>query len=418
MRDLVTVQAKAVPAEPAADVLTIARTQAELPLPMMMRKVAADYGTSFNQMLADIVRLGFGPGKVSVEEYFNLRLFDTAALAGADKRAFVGFDGMRRIWEEVNHDRTWCAVLTDKLASTTLLGGYGFPVIPIPAIYSQTLSFPGGTTQILRSPDALRAHMLDPTHYPMFGKPTDSLQSLGSASFDGLDAETGMLTTVDGRAVLLDEFIADVTTHYAGGYLLQKRLSPHAAIRAICGDRLATVRIVTINPKSGPQILRACWKIPAGPNAADNFWRPGNLLGTIDLETGRIGRVVSGVGLKQSERLTHPDTGSVIEGFELPVWAEAKALALDAMKVFQQMGMIGWDIALTDNGPVIVEPNWTPDLALPQIADRRGVLDDQFRGFLAERTCEAARQLKSVRRDLRKEHRDNAQRVIAGAAKG
>ena len=167
------------------DVLTIARTHAELPLPMMLRKVVAEHGKSFNQILADLVRLGFGSGKISVEEYFDLRLFDDAALAGADKRAFVGMDAMRRIWDEVNYDQTWYAVFNDKLASTTLLGGYGFPVIPIPAIYSETLSYPGGATQILKTAGALRAFLLDPANYPMFGKPTDSLQSLGSASFDG-----------------------------------------------------------------------------------------------------------------------------------------------------------------------------------------------------------------------------------------
>ncbi len=399
------------------EVLTVQRSHGDLPLPLLMRQVAADYGKSFNQLLTEFVKLGYGPGKLSVEEYFDLRLFDDKALAGADKREFIGMSVMRSVWDQINYDRNWFGLLNDKLASTALLGAYGFPVIPVEAIFSAEVDLPRPQCRVLRTADDLHAFMREPGNYPMFGKPTDGLQSLGSMSFDGLDAATGILTMVDGSKVALDQIVADVTTHYQAGYLLQKRLIPHAAIRTICGQRLATVRIVTINPKSGPEIIRAAWKIPAGANAADNFWRSGNLLGTVDIETGRIARVIRGKGIDQELVECHPDSGTRMVDFELPMWAEAKKLALQGMKVFKSMGMIGWDIAITDQGPVIVEPNESPDHVLPQLADRRGIMDERFRAFVAERKSEFAAVLQHARKTLREESRKKVQRVGASMAK-
>ena len=404
----------------AADgkVLNVTRSQGDLPLPMLLRKAAAEYNKPFNQLLTDFVKLGYGPGKLTIDEYFDYRLFDDAALAGADKRQFVGLTVMRALWDQVNFDRSWYGLLHDKLASTTLLAGYGFPVIPVEAIYATALTMPKPPCRLLATAEALRGFMHEPANYPMFGKPMDGLQSLGSMSIDSLDAATGTLTLVDGSKVALDTFIDDVTTHYAGGYLLQKRLSPHAEIRAICGDRLATVRLVTINAKTGPEILRTCWKIPAGANAADNFWRAGNLLGTLDVDSGRVVRVIRGAGMDQVSLEAHPDTGTQMVGFDMPMWAEAKALVLAGAGIFPSMGMIGWDIAITDAGPVIVEPNETPDHGLPQIADRRGMLDDRFRAFLAERKALQTSMQQNTRRLMQEETRRKTQKVAEGMTKG
>ena len=59
---------------------------------------------------------------------------------------------------------------------------------------------------------------------------------------------------------------------------------------------------------------------------------------------------------------TLPGWGTRIEGIELPMWDEALELAHAAMPHFLPNRSIGWDVAITDRGPVIVEANreWTP----------------------------------------------------------
>jgi hypothetical protein len=50
----------------------------------------------------------------------------------------------------------------------------------------------------------------------------------------------------------------------------------------------------------------------------------------------------------------------------LPHWDEVKALAVRAHAAFAGRLMIGWDIAITEDGPVVIEGNRGPDMDLMQ----------------------------------------------------
>jgi hypothetical protein len=58
--------------------------------------------------------------------------------------------------------------------------------------------------------------------------------------------------------------------------------------------------------------------------------------------------------------------------------------------------LIGWDIAAVEGGALIVEPNFTPDFSMTQLADRCGMLDARCNAFLAARR-EVARRAKRQR---------------------
>jgi len=386
--------ATATPAPAASPVLDTAVAQADVDLASTLRAIAARHGKTYQQAMLEIAKASFGPGRLTFEEYIALRLFDDAQLAGADKSAFVGLEASRSLWMAANTNSEWWGLMRNKLAVTTLLGGYGFPVIPTLALYSDTLCLRGAP--VLRDPAALATFLRTSDAYPLFAKPMDSQRSLGSAGLDAYQAHDDGLQMSDGQVVPVDQFAADVAKTYSAGYLLQRRVAPHAAVRAIAGERLATVRVLTILDSNGPEVLRALWKIPAGSNVADNYWRSGNLLATIDLGTGRVVRAVRGSGLALEEVTHHPDTGAALIGIEVPNWREVVALAQDAAATLNEVPLIGWDIAAVEAGALIVEPNFTPDLFMPQLADRRGMLDARFKAFLA--TCKARGERVKARR--------------------
>jgi hypothetical protein len=62
----------------------------------------------------------------------------------------------------------------------------------------------------------------------------------------------------------------------------------------------------------------------------------------------------------------HPTTGAPIRGKRLPCWDEVKQLAVRAHGAFRPRVLIGWDIAITNEGPVIIEGNRGPDMDLMQ----------------------------------------------------
>lgn len=379
---------------PAASFDT-AHERAQVPMAESLQRAAAMTGASPMQLTREYSRLAFGPGKVTFEDYVKYRLFDDAWLAGADKADFVGARRNRDLVVEINYRHDWHGLLTNKLASQSYLAAYGLPTIAPLAIYAPGMTIP--SDRLLPSREALRGFLLDARHYPIFGKPVESFQSLGALALLGCDAANGELIAVGDKRLKVDEALDDIERHYAAGYLFQKMVKPHRDLIPIIGERLATVRVLTITTPEGPKAFRAGWKIPAGGNVADNFWRAGNMLAGLDFETGRVLRATTGVGFEMKDVTRHPDTGAELIGLQVPDWEKMKAVAVEGAKVLRHFGIVGWDIAPTDDGPVIVEANETPDFSLVQIADRRGILCKEFNDLLARQQAADAAYVKQMK---------------------
>jgi hypothetical protein len=58
----------------------------------------------------------------------------------------------------------------------------------------------------------------------------------------------------------------------------------------------------------------------------------------------------------------HPKTGIPFATVRLPHWPAARLLVCRAALVFAPIRTVGWDVALTTEGPVLVEGNvwWDP----------------------------------------------------------
>jgi hypothetical protein len=339
-------------------------------------------------MLREFWKLRRGAGRLSLEEYLELQLFDDEICKDVDKSAFVGLEAARRIWFQTNYRVDLFALANNKIASAIWFAVHGLPILPTVAVFHDAVG--RSNSRLLRNDAELRAFLTEGSHYPLFGKPIEGSRSIGSASLACYVPLTDSLVTTAGHLIPLDDFVTYVKTHAVSGYQFQSRISPHAAIRDMCGDRLATVRLLTILRQGEPEVLRACWKIPAGEHAADNFWRPGNLLAQLDLESGRVVRVLRGTATGREEISHHPDTGMRILGMTVPNWQEVKQLAMDGARLLQDLPLVGWDIAPIDSGAVLVEANVTPDFQLHQIADQRGVLDANLAEFLKQRQRDAA----------------------------
>ena len=346
-----------------------------------MQKSSALMKTNPLALMWRYLRLVLGPGRLSPDDFLRLRIFDEAFYGGADVGEFVGASRYRTLCYAVNYRHDWLGMLSNKIASMSYLTAYGLPVIPAKAIYAPRTGSAG--SGVICDAAALKEFLLSPESYPLFGKPIEGSNSLGSIALVGCVSSTHELLTSIGERVHTEDLIAEIDARYPTGYLFQERAAPHSAITAVCGDRLATVRFLTIIAEDGARVFRACWKLPSGINVADNYWRSGNLLAQIDRESGRIMRVTSGSGSGMREYTVHPDTQSPLVGFVHPQWEEMKALALKGARLMANVPLIGWDIACTDKGPVIVEMNEHPDSFLMQFADRRGIFDDEFKKFLA-----------------------------------
>ncbi len=151
-------------------------------------------------------------------------------------------------------------------------------------------------------------------------------------------------------------------------FVIQERLANHPDILQLTGTPyLQTARVTTFVDDGGHAgVHYVNFKIIGGDNVIDNFHhgKTGNIAANVCPETGVLGEAMTiapdGVGFVSVPR--HPKTGEPIRGFRLPYWKEAVELACRAAVLFQPVRTIGWDIALTPSGPVLVEGNhlWDP----------------------------------------------------------
>ncbi len=186
---------------------------------------------------------------------------------------------------------------------------------------------------------------------------------------------------VDDNALTINtELLFSNLVRKQSSYILQKSLLTHQALKKImpCVG-LGTARIVTINFDDEIKIFAACVRIPVGKNIADNFAggeEIGNLVAGIDLNTHRLFKPYGPdpFGLNLVENVdTHPDNGAIIEGFEFPYWEDMIQTAIMGAKAFSGLRTIGWDVALTEDGPSLIEANWRYDCDLLQVALNEGL---------------------------------------------
>ena len=99
----------------------------------------------------------------------------------------------------------------------------------------------------------------------------------------------------------------------------------------------------------------------------------GNIAAPIDEMTG----LVSGSGvysdITKTDEIEHPVTGVKIEGFQVPYWPEVMNMVKEAALLHPQNRSIGWDVAITNEGPELLEGNHNWCKLLWQLPVKKGL---------------------------------------------
>jgi hypothetical protein len=166
---------------------------------------------------------------------------------------------------------------------------------------------------------------------------------------------------------------------------VQPRLRTHPELVDLTAGALPTVRIATcLDEKGEPELIGAVFRMSIGGNRTVDNLHAGGIAAAVDLASGRLSRATNlGADARLGWLSVHPDTGAQIEGRELPLWEEAKLLAATAHRAFTDRVVIGWDVAVTEDGPVIVEGNGNPDMDILQRFMREGLREHRFADLLA-----------------------------------
>ena len=407
-------RADTAPGTDGGDAVAVERNDALPPFAELLQQAAAESGKGYGALMRDMFRYCLGGHKLTTEEYFHLRLYDDK-YTSEQKAAFIGIAKSRKIWSQVYKNSRTVGTIVDKLAGEALFRGAGFPVVRTLGACFLKRDLPG--ISAIDGQTALEAFLTVNAGTKLFGKPTSLKQSLGAMATERFDAATGTVHLSNGKTMSVAELWALIENNFKDGYLFQERLASHPDIARLCGDKIATVRLLTIVQDGEPEILATVWKIPVGDHVADNFWRAGNIVASLDLETGTVNEAIQGLGVKRKQIFAHPDSNEAIAGFAMPDWQEAKALVLTASCLLQDTWMIGWDIAVTPDGPVIVEANETPSLTILQHVPGEGILTPRLQAFMDWVYMQNLEFKKAASRENSSTNRSEVKRLVGGATR-
>jgi hypothetical protein len=174
------------------------------------------------------------------------------------------------------------------------------------------------------------------------------------------------------------------------GYILQRKLQQHELLNAIAPYTMNTIRVVTFLGLSNTvHIHFAVLRLGRRGNAVDN-WDQGGISVGVDLRTGTLRRGIIKPKFGGHWVDTHPDSGVSFMGLRLPDWDQVLDTCRRAAEATPSLRSVGWDIALTPDGPVLIEGN--PDWDLPMVqVHTGGLLQPDVREQLAPFGLEFAR---------------------------
>lgn len=161
----------------------------------------------------------------------------------------------------------------------------------------------------------------------------------------------------------------------SGCYILQEAIQQNHEMDKLNPKAINTLRVVTINRNRDVFVLASLLRIGTCKTGNVDNWARGGIAIGIATENGQLKQygflkpsynTEDGIG-----RLTeHPDTGVVFKDFCIPYYQYALSLACRAHKGLDRIHSIGWDIAITPNGPSIIEGNDNWEISLMQVCDR------------------------------------------------
>lgn len=120
-----------------------------------------------------------------------------------------------------------------------------------------------------------------------------------------------------------------------------------------------TVRFMTaLYPDNEVKIIATFIKIGRAGSIVDNAGDGGNVDVAVDIASGKLQYAIQYDGWRKVTDINvHPDTGATLNGVTIEHWDAIKAEVCRFQQALPYCRVAGWDIAITDEGPLVIEVN-------------------------------------------------------------
>ena len=158
-----------------------------------------------------------------------------------------------------------------------------------------------------------------------------------------------------------------------GKYIVEEPVIQSAIMQQLNPTSVNTIRCMTFITNKGIEIGPCFLKVGQGGSFVDNGGKGGILIG-IDNATG----ILNTIGYDEflNGYIKHPDTETSFLGYQLPEWEKMCSLVKEMAEQTPTVRYVGWDMAHTDKGWVVIEGNGSGQMIGPQIIWKRGFKEE------------------------------------------
>lgn len=243
------------------------------------------------------------------------------------------------------------SLLEDKYVFDRIMSSFGFPLAEMLATISNHEVFFLKTLRRIPLSE-LSTYELD-AFFKMFTK-------WGGSAVHKLTITNGQIE-IDNQPSDMDK-VATITKN--SFYVLQQAVYQHRELNRLNETSVNTIRMITTH--NGHRAEIHCCFIRMG--------RKGSLVDNINM--GGIGCGIDAEGRLFSQAIDsnndslrvdiHPTSGTRFSEIVIPFYADARDLVLKMHESFHCFFSIAWDIAITENGPIVIEGNPQAGLQMEQ----------------------------------------------------
>ena len=154
--------------------------------------------------------------------------------------------------------------------------------------------------------------------------------------------------------------------------LMEDYVVQHPFMENLSSRSLNTIRIITlINGESNIAFLGAVLRIGFG-KGTDNL-STGGVAFPVDIKDGLITGPGVSFDIRKPPVYQSPETNQKFVGLKIPFWPQCLLLAEKIALRFPQVRSVGWDIAITTKGPIVIEGNHDWGARLWQMPHKKGL---------------------------------------------
>lgn len=247
-------------------------------------------------------------------------MYDFRSKGFEERTKFIGMDERAHLLNKLN-TKEYTPILANKYQA-----------------YKTLQNFYGRKVTLASSDDDLNRILENKTHSKAIIKPLSSTKGHGIFIVSDIEEEKKLIQ--DSFPCVIEDVIEQ---------------APSMAI--FHPQSINTIRFVTYFDGEKMHRIFAIIRIGRGGSHIDNT-SAGGISAVVDVDNGCI--ITNGKRRHGETYANHPDSGVPFRGYQIERWQELITMLESLVRVIPQIKFVGWDLALTNNGWVVVEGNTKP----------------------------------------------------------